>query len=85
MMPTDHLLALLIWLPIVGGFAVLLLGEGRAVMARWVSLGVACVTFLASIPLWTLFKTGTAAMQFVERSAWLPAIHSDFHIGVDGI
>src|SRR6202171_3900727 len=24
-------------------------------------------------------------MQFVERAPWIPAIHSNFHIGVDGI
>jgi len=84
MMLADHLLSILIWLPIAGGFLVLGLGE-RAAVARWVTLGIASVTFLASIPLWTLFKTGTAAMQFVERAAWLPGIHADFYIGVDGI
>jgi NADH-quinone oxidoreductase subunit M len=80
----DHLLSVLIWLPIVGGFAVLGLGE-REGTARWVSLGIAGVTFIASIPLWVSFNPGTAAMQFVERTAWLPALHSDFYIGVDGI
>jgi NADH-quinone oxidoreductase subunit M len=43
------------------------------------------VTFVFSIPLWTAFRTGTAAMQFVERAGWMPAIHSDYYIGVDGI
>jgi len=81
----GHLLNVLIWLPIVGGFVVLGLGEQRAATARWLSLGVACATFVLSIPLWTSFDTGSAAMQFVERTAWLPAIHSDFYIGVDGI
>jgi NADH-quinone oxidoreductase subunit M len=84
MMLNDHLLAILIWLPILGGFAVLGLGD-RAATARWVSLGISGATFLFSIPLWASFRTGTAAMQFVERSSWIPAIHSDFYIGVDGI
>jgi len=84
MMLTEHLLSLLIWLPIVGGFVVLGLGE-RAEAARWLSLVVSLLTFLFSIPLWGGFKTGTAAMQFVERAPWIIAIHSDFHIGVDGI
>jgi NADH-quinone oxidoreductase subunit M len=84
-MLNDHLLAILIWLPIVGGFAVLGLGNDRAATARWVSLGVSGVTFLFSIPLWGYFKTGTAAMQFVERASWMPPIHSDFYVGVDGI
>jgi NADH-quinone oxidoreductase subunit M len=84
MMLNDHLLSFLIWLPIIGGFALLGLGE-RAATARWIALGVSLVTFLLSVPLWLSFKTGTAAMQFVERASWIPAIHSDFYIGVDGI
>ncbi|MGO9991131.1 MAG: NADH-quinone oxidoreductase subunit M [Steroidobacteraceae bacterium] len=84
MMPNAHLLSILIWLPIVGGFVVLGLGD-RAAAARWVSLGVSGLTFLFSIPLWSSFKIGTAEMQFVERTSWIPAIHSDFYIGIDGI
>jgi len=84
MMPNVHLLSILIWLPIAGGFVVLGLGD-RAAAARWVSLGVSGLTFLFSIPLWSSFKIGTAEMQFVERSSWIPAIHSDYYIGVDGI
>jgi NADH-quinone oxidoreductase subunit M len=84
MMFGGHLLSLLIWVPIVGGF--LLLGFGaRDALARWLALGVSLLTFLLSIPLYTMFRTGTAAMQFVERSAWIPTIHADFNIGVDGI
>jgi NADH-quinone oxidoreductase subunit M len=84
MMLNAHLLSILIWLPIVGGFVVLALGD-RAAAARWVSLGAAGLTFLFSIPLWAMFRIGTAQMQFVERRSWIPAIHSDFYIGVDGI
>jgi len=84
MMLNEHLLEILIWLPIVGGFAVLGLGE-RAEAAKWASLAISGATLLFSIPLWASFRTGTAAMQFVERAPWIPAIHSDFYIGVDGI
>jgi NADH-quinone oxidoreductase subunit M len=84
MMLNQHLLQVLIWLPIAGGFAVLGLGD-RPGAARMVSLAVSIATFVFSIPLWAYFKTGTAAMQFVERSSWIPAIHSEFYIGVDGI
>jgi NADH-quinone oxidoreductase subunit M len=84
MMLNDHLLALLIWLPIVGGFVVLGFGN-RVEAAKWWSLCVSLLAFLLSIPLYASFKTGTAAMQFVERTPWIPAIHADFYIGVDGI
>jgi NADH-quinone oxidoreductase subunit M len=84
MMLGTHLLSWLIWLPIVGGFAVLALGH-RATLAKWVSLAVSAMALLLSIPLWSWFKTGTAEMQFVERSPWISTIHSEFYIGVDGI
>ena len=82
-MLNEHLLSIVIWLPIVGGFIVL--GLSDATKAKWFSLAVSVAAFALSIPLWTWFKLGTAEMQFVERTAWIPAIHSDFHIGVDGI
>jgi NADH:ubiquinone oxidoreductase subunit 4 (subunit M) len=83
-MLNAYLLAILIWLPIVGGFAVLGLAD-RVTAARRVSLAIAAATFLCSIPLWASFETGTAVMQFVERTAWIPAIHAEFYVGVDGI
>jgi len=84
MMSSAHLLSWLIWVPIIGGFAVLGLGH-RATLAKWLSLAVSGLALLLSIPLWTWFKTGTAQMQFVERSPWISTIHSEFYIGVDGI
>jgi NADH-quinone oxidoreductase subunit M len=81
----PHLLAIVIWLPIVGGFIVLAFGSERADVARWFALCVSAAAFLASLPLYAGFKTGTAAMQFVERAPWVPLLASQFHIGVDGI
>ena len=80
----EHLLAVLIWLPIVGGIIALGLGN-RVEAAKWVSLLVSVLALAFSVPLWAGFKTGTAQMQFVERTPWIPAIHADFYIGVDGI
>jgi NADH-quinone oxidoreductase subunit M len=81
---SAHLLSWLIFVPIVGGFAVLGLGH-RATLAKWFSLVVSGFALLLSIPLWTWFRTGTPEMQFVERAPWISTIHSEFYIGVDGI
>jgi len=83
-MLSAHLLSWLISVPIVGGFVVLGLGH-RATLAKWLSLAVSGLALLLSIPLWTWFKTGTAQMQFVERSPWISTIHAEYYIGVDGI
>jgi len=80
----GHLLSLLIWLPIAGGFVVLGLGE-RVDLAKWLSLLLSGLALLLSVPLVAAFKTGTATMQFVERMPWITSIHSEYYIGVDGI
>ncbi len=84
MMFGGHLLSLLIWLPIGGGFAVLALND-RVTGAKWLSLIVSGLSLALSVPLFGAFKIGTAAMQFVERAPWISTIHSDYYIGVDGI
>ncbi|KPK11339.1 MAG: NADH:ubiquinone oxidoreductase subunit M [Acidithiobacillales bacterium SG8_45] len=85
---TDYLLSLVIWLPIVGGVLVLLTGDDKnAPIARWLSLGISLAAFVVSIPLYTQFDNGTAAMQFVEKGAtpWIAAFNVYYHLGIDGI
>jgi NADH-quinone oxidoreductase subunit M len=83
--PGFPLLSWLIWLPIGGGIAVLVIGEGRAGAARWAALAVSVATFVLSMQLWTGFDTSTAAMQFVERASWIGMVNAWYHLGVDGI
>jgi NADH-quinone oxidoreductase subunit M len=79
------LLSTLIWLPILGGIAVLAVGDRRAALARWVALATALATLALSIPLYTGFDTTTAAFQFVEQMPWIPAFNANYYLGVDGI
>ena len=78
------LLSLLIWVPIFGGLAVLMAGEQRAQLARWIALAASGATLLLSVPLVQDFDTSTAAMQFVEFSPWIEAFRINYHLGVDG-
>jgi NADH-quinone oxidoreductase subunit M len=79
------ILSALLWLPIVGGVLVLALGERAHPTGRWVSLLVSLATFAISTILFADFDRSTAALQFVERVPWIPAFHSDYYLGVDGI
>ena len=79
------LLSLLIWLPIVGGAFVSLLGAERASAARWLALATSVIVFVVSIPLFTGYDAGSASMQFVENASWIPAIAANYHLGADGI
>lgn len=79
-------MSLVIWLPIVGGLAVLaasnVVGNGAV---RWLSLLVAVLTFVASLPLYTQFNNATATMQFEELLPWISAFSINYHLGIDGI
>src|SRR5262245_66024901 len=84
-MPGFPLLSFLTWLPIAGGIVVLLLGDRGIKAGRMVALLTSLVAVAASIPLYTGFDASTYAYQFVEQLPWIPALHSTYYLGVDGI
>ena len=85
-MIAQHLLSVAIFLPIVGGVAVLATGSDRnADYARQLSLVIAVLTFLVTLPLYTGFHADTYAMQFVEDYPWIDAFHVRYRLGIDGI
>ncbi len=79
------LLSFLTWLPIAGGLLVLLFGDRGIRAGRWVALAIAVATFVASIPLYCGFDASSFAYQFQEHLPWIPAFHSTYSLGVDGI
>src|SRR5574343_985115 len=80
------LLSLAIWMPILFGVVLLVLGrDEHARMVRWVALIGAVASFLVTLPLYSGFRLGTAEMQFVEKSPWMERFNVFYHLGVDGI
>lgn len=78
------LLSLVIWFPVLGGIAVLFVGDENPSRAKALALTVAILSFLISLPLYTLFDPATAAMQFQESMPWIPLLDVNYHLGVDG-
>ncbi|MFZ4790329.1 MAG: NADH-quinone oxidoreductase subunit M [Candidatus Competibacteraceae bacterium] len=78
------LLSFVIWFPILGGVAVLFVGDDNPGRAKALALTVAILSFLFSVPLFTLFDPTTAAMQFQEFLPWIPALSVNYHLGIDG-
>ena len=79
------ILSLLTWLPIAGGLLVLMFGDKRIQAGRWLALGTALAVFIGSLPLYAYFNSSQYAFQFIERLPWIPAFHSTYYLGVDGI
>ena len=78
------LLSLVIWFPILGGVAVLFVGDENPGRVKALALTVAILSLLISIPLYSSFDPATAAMQFQEFIPWIPALNANYHLGVDG-
>ncbi|MES1146839.1 MAG: NADH-quinone oxidoreductase subunit M [Solimonas sp.] len=78
------ILSVLIWLPMIAGALLLVLGD-RVPLTRWVALLASVATFILSLPLWMHFDTTSAAMQFTEWRYWIPTFNATYHLGVDGI
>jgi NADH-quinone oxidoreductase subunit M len=80
------LLSLAIWVPIAACLLVLAVGgDQRAPLQRWIALAGAILGLLVTIPLYTNFDSGSAAMQFVELAPWIQTFNINYHLGVDGI
>ena len=80
------LLSLAIWTPIFFGVVLLALGrDDHARAVRWLALIGSVISLLVTLPLYGGFKTGTSAMQFVERGPWIERFNVFYHLGLDGI
>ena len=79
------ILSLLTFFPLVGAVVLLFINKERAETLRWVTLIVAFVEFIFSLPLFFVFDSTTAAMQFVEDWWWVEAYGISYKVGIDGI
>ena len=90
-MLTNYLLSFLIWFPIVGGVALLVIGDGdhtespQARLMRLIALAFTVLTFVASIALYMGFDNAEPGMQFIERMPWIEAFNVWYYLGVDGL
>jgi NADH-quinone oxidoreductase subunit M len=88
---SQHLLSILIWLPIVGGAALIAIGDEndatspRAGLMRIAALLVSVATFLFSVGLYVGFDNAASGMQFIEKQAWVGSLNAFYSLGVDGI
>src|SRR3546814_9755950 len=65
-------LTLSIFVPIVAGLIVLLVGrDDRPGLTRVLALVGSVAGFLVTLPLYTGFNPNTADMQFVEKDSWI--------------
>ncbi len=82
----SHILSYSIWLPILAGFAMLMLGnDSKANFTRWLALVFSLLAFAVTLPLYTQFDFARGAFQFEEMTQWIPSFNVNYHLGIDGI
>ncbi|MBI5883003.1 MAG: NADH-quinone oxidoreductase subunit M [Elusimicrobia bacterium] len=81
------LLSLITFIPLAGALAVLCLPKDSRRAIEAAALAASAVSFALSVWLYFAFDRSTAAMQFVERHAWIAAdaVKVDYYLGVDGL
>ncbi|MBI2212080.1 MAG: NADH-quinone oxidoreductase subunit M [Acidobacteria bacterium] len=82
---SNHLLSVILWLPLVGALAIALIPKRLEQQAKVAGLFVALATFVLSLGILQRFDDAEAGFQLVERSAWLPAWGVSYALGIDGI
>lgn len=91
----NHILSILIFLPIAAGIALVIVPRRYAVFIRWFAFISGLVAFALSILLFLWFRSNMAGWQFEEFAPWirvLPRVVEgetryaiNYHLGIDGI
>src|SRR5215470_3131331 len=81
----DHLVSVVVFLPLAGAVLLLLLPRSAAAAARNIAFGVSVLDLVVSIPLWTRFVVGEQGFQFREKLDWVPSLGISYSVGIDGI
>lgn len=78
-------LSVLIWLPIIGGLLLFLLGgDKKPEQSRLLALIVSIICLALCVPLWQSFDIQSQGYQFVEKHNWFPFLDIEYALGIDG-
>jgi NADH-quinone oxidoreductase subunit M len=82
---SSHLLTLILFFPVLAALVVFFLPKNNLKAIRWTAFGSSLVPFALTVLIWIKFESGQPGYQFQEQYTWYAALHSTFHIGVDGL
>jgi NADH-quinone oxidoreductase subunit M len=82
---SNHILSVVLFVPLAGAIVLMLLPKGNKNLIRLLANLFGFAGLLASLPLWFWFDRANAEYQFVERVSWIPSIGASYALGMDGI
>jgi NADH-quinone oxidoreductase subunit M len=82
----DHLLSLILFIPTFAALIMLFLPSEEFKLHRWFAFFASLIPLGLTIYLWMRFvDLNQTGFLFQEQYPWYEAIHSSFHLGIDGI
>jgi NADH-quinone oxidoreductase subunit M len=82
---TQHILSVVLFMPLVGALLLLLIPRENENAHRITGNIFGVLGFLVSLPLIRWFKPGWGGFNFEETADWIPSIGAKYHLGIDGI
>lgn len=81
----SHLLSWIIWLPVIGIVAILLVPRGKTFQIKTIAALATGIQLLLALVLWARFDPAPGSFQFLEQAAWIPSFNITYSLGVDGL
>ncbi len=87
-MMSQHLLSILVFLPVAAAVVLLALPSSRQTVYKWIALGAGLVQCAVLLAIFNEYDPAAAGMQLVERSNWFTfgsAFKAEYYLGLDGL
>ena len=79
------MLSLIIFIPLLTAMALIFVGRDNTGLIKIAGVSAATSTLLVSLWLLFSFDVSNPGMQFVQILHWVPALHINYLVGIDGI
>ena len=78
-------LSTIVFLPLAAALVILVIPQERRNLIRGTALTAAIIGLFLTVVLYFSYNPAAGGYQFLERTAWLPALGITYYVGVDGI
>ena len=76
--------SLIIFIPLFAALGLLIVSKENTAAIKMVGVGASGASLALSLWLLFAFDTTNAGMQFVQMLHWVPALHINYLVGVEG-
>jgi NADH-quinone oxidoreductase subunit M len=79
------MLSLIILIPLIAALLLIFVSRDNTSLVKTIAIAAASATLAVSLWVLASFDMGNPEMQFVQNLHWVPALHINYLVGVDGI